>query len=133
MYGYEDLTPRHRYDTILEILDAMYEDLKQESDDLQASLDKAEDRIDEQLSEMQSLAVSAIRWTKITEQEPEGFGPFLYFPIRCDGCLSIGTSYGDYLRGPYLPAREEVYWANIPSPPGYEEFEAARHTWEGVR
>ena len=131
MFGYEDSTPRQRYDIILDNLDAMYDSLKEECHTLQISLDRAEDRVDELLSEVQSLSTLAIRWIKITEQEPTGPGPFLYFPVRCEGCLSINTSNGDYLRGPHLSNREEAYWADIPWPPGFEAFERSRVQWEG--
>ena len=131
MYGYEDTTPRDRYDTILDHLDAMYSDLTDEADKLQDQVDMLESKLDQTYEDLQQAQVIQIRWIKLTEQPPVGPGPFLYFPIRCEACLSIGTSNGDYLRGPYLSNREEVYWANIPKPPGYELFEETRSSWEG--
>lgn len=131
MYDYEDLTPRQRYDTILDNLDSMYDDLKAETEVLQDQVDMLESRLDHALEELQQAQAKQLAWVKLTEQPPIGPGPFLYFPIRCEACLSISTSNGDYLRGPYLPNREEVYWASVPWPPGFEAFETSRVRWEG--
>lgn len=131
MYGYEDLTPRQRYNVILENLDTMYDDLQAEADILQDQIDMLETKLDVAYSELQQAQSAQITWIKLTEQEPTGPGPFLYFPIRCEGCLSINTSNGDYLRGPHLANRDEVFWAAIPHPPGFEVFERSRVQWEG--
>lgn len=131
MFGYEDLTPRQRYEVILDNLDAMYDDLKAETEVLQDQVDMLESKLDQAYSELQQAQSTQIKWVKLTEQTPVGPGPFLYFPVRCDGCLSINTSNGDYLRGPHLSNREEVYWADIPWPPGFEAFERSRVQWEG--
>lgn len=131
MFRYEGLTPRQRYDTILDNLDSMYDDLKAETEVLQDQRDMLESKLDITYSELQQAQANQLVWIKLTDKTPVGPGPFLYFPIRCEACLSISISNGDYLRGPYLPNREEVYWAEIPLPPGFEEFETSRVRWEG--
>jgi hypothetical protein len=70
------------------------------------------------------------KWIKLTEREPEGSGPYLYFPVYAVAGHSIHTTNGEYLRGPHIRNREEVYWAEFEMPPGYNIFELKRDEWE---
>lgn len=68
-------------------------------------------------------------WYRLKDKLPEGNGPFLYFPVYACCGHSIQTSNGEFLRGPYAN-REEILWAEIDKPEGYEEFESKRWEWD---
>lgn len=69
------------------------------------------------------------KWNRLKEKLPTGDGPFLYFPVKVVAGHSIQISNGDYLRGPYVD-REEVQWAEIEKPDGYQYFEDKRWKWD---
>lgn len=58
MFGYDEGTPRERYDAILDHLDAMYDDLKTEIETADARADVAESRTDSLLDEVQTLSTA---------------------------------------------------------------------------
>lgn len=58
MFGYDEGTPRERYDAILDHLDAMYDDLKTQIDVAEARADVAESRTDSLLDEVQTLSMA---------------------------------------------------------------------------
>lgn len=68
MFGYADLTPRERYDVILENLDAMYDGLKTEIEQAEARADKAEIRVDQCLEENQLLSTALQEQTGATDR-----------------------------------------------------------------
>lgn len=58
MFGYDEGTPRERYDAILDHLDAMYDDLKTQIDVAETRADVAESRTDYALEEVQTLSMA---------------------------------------------------------------------------
>lgn len=58
MFGYDEGTPRERYDAILDHLDAMYDDLKTEIETADARADVAESRTEYALEENQVLSTA---------------------------------------------------------------------------
>ena len=69
-------------------------------------------------------------WKKLTECEPEGEGPFLYFPTYICAGHSIGVCNKDWLMGCYNSHRNIMYWSYIEKPPGYKDHEDKRYQWD---
>ena len=56
MFGYDEITPRERYDAILDHLDGMYDELKTQIEVAEARADVAEGRVDYALEENSLMA-----------------------------------------------------------------------------
>ena len=70
-----------------------------------------------------------VKWSRLKDKKPTGHGPFLYFPAYVSCGHSIQISNGNYLRGPYVDV-DNVQWAEIDKPEGYQDFEDKRYEWD---
>jgi len=94
MYGYEDCTPRQRYDAILDNLDAMYEDLKQEIDEKEEQIQVLEQRVDRVLEESTIANVKLADQTQLTNlaysQRAIAAVAFAHTVIALGGTAEVG-------------------------------------------
>ncbi len=68
MFGYDEVTPRDRYDAILDHLDAMYGDLTEEVESRNRLIENLEDRVDDVLGENAVLSIKLAEQTEATNQ-----------------------------------------------------------------
>lgn len=66
MFGYEECTPRQRYDIILDNFDAMYDELQAAADVAERRADFLEQRVDSLLEENMTLSVLLQKQTEAT-------------------------------------------------------------------
>lgn len=87
MYGYEDLTPRQRYDIILDNLDAMYDALKQEV----ASAQEVSDNLQEDIWAAQNKISAAEERTNVAySQRAIAAVSFAHTVIALGGAAGVG-------------------------------------------
>lgn len=68
MFGYEETSPRDRYEAIQDHLDAMYGDLTEEIESRDRQIEKLEDRVDDVLAEKVLLSVKLAEQTEATDK-----------------------------------------------------------------
>lgn len=94
MFGYEDLTPRQRYDVILDNLDAMYDDLKAETDVLEDQVSMLESRVDRLLEDGMVVSVKLAEQTERTNvaysQRAIAAVAFAHTVISLGGTAGVG-------------------------------------------